>query len=189
MLGPNVQAPLDDDPTRVDAPCFHGVARRAAGRSVQRESIPDAVCQEAPLGVRGDPGNRLAAATLAAVRCREAIATRNYRIEMAESRAARPLRPALVAIDFVRSRDPGVRIRRESKDRVTVAGRATRASAASVAIDGEIFTVRLEIGDRPDRMAARLRTRLKHRYSVEIIEELEHSITVRIDAPILLAAG
>lgn len=204
MLAPIPSAPLEAEPTTLDAPRV----RRVAVRSVSRDpgAPSNAAASEAAgcLGVRGNPGQLLARAPLAAVRLREAIVRRNHQIDVAE-RAPPNRPPGRVKIDGVRSRDADQRIRLEGTDTLRIvgvgAGRPGRRAGApahrpvtpltpavSVAIDGLVYTVPVRPGASPRATFARLRERLERDYAVEILSVSDGELVARLDAPILRRA-
>ncbi len=192
MLAPKLQAPLEDERTSVDPPRTRRV--RPAAVRPERAGPEGEGGGDPPgyLGVRGDPGDRLAPARLTTVRMQAAIALRNHKIDAAERGPPRRPRPSLVNIDWVRSRDATQRIERIGPDTIRIRGLAAgRAGprpgaqrsrpvtpltpALSVAIDGLVHTVPVRIGGTPRAAAADLARRLCLRYRFEITDVSEDS--------------
>lgn len=115
------------------------------------------------------------------MRFRQAIATRNHQIDRAER--APPRRASsrsLVSIDWVRSKDPKVKIRRTGKGQITMSGEASGTGGIAVALDALIYTVRCEAGDGPLEIARRLEERFGERYRVILLDAADGTATFQI---------
>ncbi len=168
------EAPQARD-TRVDPQ----VSRRhslpgARGASVAKQA-PRALSLVAPR--RGGEVPAMVPASLYEVQVREAIVKRE-----APGRAPTP-RPgaAMVAIDFARSRDAGLRVTREGKDTVRLTGYAT-GGALSVVVEGVLFTTRTLGGELLSEVVARLLDRLEPHFELAVTTS-EFEATVRLVRP------
>ncbi len=131
---------------------------RARIRQAEQDKLRAPAEESEYLGERGDAGATLAQSALNEVRVREAIVRRNHYIDQAEQSAnagAAPRSVILVKIDWLRTRDVGLKIERRGPDSFSVTGTATgtvpgpsgtrpgsgpRTAALSLGVDGVGYT-------------------------------------------------
>lgn len=158
---------------------------RANLRHAEEEKPPPAPTEDY-LGERGDAGATLSQSALNEVRVREAIVRRNHRIDQAErtsSRGAPPKSVIFVKIDWLRTRDTGLKIERKGADRFCLSGIATGTvpgqpgtrpgsgptqASVSLGVDGVGFTQPVHAGASAAECVALWVERLSVQYEVEV---------------------
>ena len=174
--------------------------RRGYGDSIEKNGTATNV---ACLGVRGEAGDTLATSMLTSVRVREAIVRRNHLIDAADRAPARrpTKRLSLVAIDWARARDTGLRVERIGADTLLVSGVATgcvpsrsqvtgrstssvsRAPALSLGVDGATFTETVVAGESARDCVTRWCDRFSDRYELEVLA-VDDAVQVRFVRPL-----
>src|SRR5688572_6596902 len=157
--------------TEVSVPALRRHRLRGSA-PVEPPIATETAASDAIAGEWVDPGDTMAASSAIDLILREAVVRRNHRIERAEPS---PLPKGCVDIDWARSTDPALSLRRIGKGVVRIEGSSSSARV-SFGIDGLAFTVR---GGDPQVIAARLS---KH-YRVEIVEESPSSRLLVLAAP------
>jgi hypothetical protein len=171
--------------TEVSVPVLRKHRLRAAPPAEERIAS-ETVDSNAIAGEWADPGDTLAAARAIQVILREAVVRRNHRLEgrgggavpirrLERGAESNPVPKGCVEIDWARSSDPALVVKRIGRGAIRIEG-SSSCARVSIGIDGLAFTVKS--GGR-DAIAARLSTH----YCVEIVEESPLSAVLVLVAP------
>ena len=129
------------------------------------------------VGAFSNPGDTLRVAPARAMSVRETMVRRNHSLQARPS--IPPPGPGLVEVDWVRSRDGGVQVRKIHRDTLQIQGQGT-GGTLSVGVEGLIYTVAVRSGQSAMGMGAALAGRLRSSYLTEIVCENANLSTLRL---------